>query len=104
MRTKEEWARMIKNICMILVIFLLLGACSGQAAERGKREAPDHKSACQMVYADKKVRAQEVEKFIIENQKMPFQLRKIAILPPWIAFPEVLLYPCQDYFFLTPDG
>ena len=74
MRSKEEWARMIKNICMILVIFLLLGACSGQAAERGKREAPDHKSACQMVYADKKVRAQEVEKFIIENQKMPFQL------------------------------
>ena len=77
MRTKEEWARMIKNICMILVIFL---------------------------YADKNGSVQEVEKFIIENQKMPFQLRKIAILPSWIAFPEVLLYPCQDYFFLTPDG
>ena len=100
MRTKEEWARMIKNICMILVIFLLLGACSGQAADRGKREAPDHKSACQMVYADKHGSVQEFENFIIENQKMPFQLRKIVILPS----PEVLLYPCQDYFFLTPDG
>lgn len=104
MRTKEEWARMIKNICMILVIFLLLGACSGQAADRGKREAPDHKSACQMVYADKHGSVQEFEKFIIENQKMPFQLRKIVILPSWITFPEVRLYPCQDYFFLTPDG
>ena len=95
---------MIKNICMILVIFLLLGACSGQAADRGKREAPDHKSACQMVYADKHGSVQEFEKFIIQSQKMPFQLRKIVILPSWIAFPAVLLYPCQDYFFLTPDG
>lgn len=75
-----------------------------QAADRGKREAPDHKSVCQMVYADKHGSVQEFEKFIIENQKMPFQLRKIVILPSWIAFPEVLLYPCQDYFFLTPDG
>ena len=89
---------------MMGVIFLLVGACSGQAADRGKREAPDHKSACQMVYADKHGSVQEFEKFIIENQKMLFQLRKIAILPSWIAFPEVLLYPCQDYFFLTPDG
>ena len=44
---------MIKNICMILVIFLLFGACSSQATERGKHEAPDNKSACQMMYADK---------------------------------------------------
>ena len=60
---------MIKNICMILVIFLLFGACSSQATERGKHEAPDNKCACQMMYADKNGSVQEVEKFIIENKK-----------------------------------
>lgn len=71
---------MIKNICMILVIFLLLGACSGQAADRGKREAPDHKSACQMVYADKHGSVQEFEKFIIENQKNIAAIRRRCFL------------------------
>mgnify|MGYP000054943116 CR=1 FL=1 len=60
---------MIKNICMILLIFVLLGACGSQAAEREKHEEPGNRIGCQMLYVDKKVRAQEVEKFIIESQK-----------------------------------
>ncbi len=71
---------MIKNICMILLIFVLLGACGSQAAEREKHEEPGNRIGCQMLYVDKKVRAQEVEKFIIESQKNIAAIRQRCFL------------------------
>lgn len=69
MGVEEGRARMIKNICIILAIFVLLGACGNRAAEQEKNEGLVNRSGSQMIYVDNSEKVQEIEKFIIENQK-----------------------------------